>query len=534
MRAGRARAVHLGRRRKPATRPRCGSSSRRTLARRERPRRSLRRPRVEALPEARAATGRPRRSCPGCAGASRSSERQGRPRRRRRRRCWSSSIRNAARRAGGARAPPAPTTSCAPRSGRWCCLRPGRRRRRATLDALARGVPRGLCRLLRALPASRLARPCATPTPVVYLVPGVGMLTFASDKATARIAAEFYVNAINVMRGADGVDSYVGPARAGSLRHRVLAARGGQAAAHAQAQGAGRAGGAGHRRRRRHRRGDGAAAAGRRRLRRADRHRRRGAGRGGAGFVQAASAATWCTRRSADVTDEAGGARPLWQHGRAFGGIDIVVANAGLATAPRPAETSLADWEKNMRRPGQGRVSWSRARRSRLMLAQKLGGSIVTIGSKNALAPRPAPRPTAPPRPPPSISPAASRSRARRTASAPTWSIPTRCCAARGSGAATGARRAPPAWASTKTSSRRPTASARCSSAASIPRTSPRPSFSCRRGARPSRPATSSTSMPATRSPSAVSRPEPQLDFRSARFGRCCSPARGWRPRSGR
>ena len=48
------------------------------------------------------------------------------------------------------------------------------------------------------------------PNAVVYLVPGVGMITFARDKATARIAAEFYVNAINVMRGASGVDTYVG------------------------------------------------------------------------------------------------------------------------------------------------------------------------------------------------------------------------------------------------------------------------------------------------------------------------------------
>jgi hypothetical protein len=39
------------------------------------------------------------------------------------------------------------------------------------------------------------------PNAVVYLVPGVGMITFAKDKATARISAEFYVNAINVMRG---------------------------------------------------------------------------------------------------------------------------------------------------------------------------------------------------------------------------------------------------------------------------------------------------------------------------------------------
>ena len=46
--------------------------------------------------------------------------------------------------------------------------------------------------------------------PVVYLIPGVGMITFAADKATARIAAEFYVNAINVMREAEGVSTYRG------------------------------------------------------------------------------------------------------------------------------------------------------------------------------------------------------------------------------------------------------------------------------------------------------------------------------------
>src|ERR687889_2663448 len=45
---------------------------------------------------------------------------------------------------------------------------------------------------------------------VVYLVPAVGMITFARDKATARIASEFYVNAINVMRGASTVSEYQG------------------------------------------------------------------------------------------------------------------------------------------------------------------------------------------------------------------------------------------------------------------------------------------------------------------------------------
>ena len=52
--------------------------------------------------------------------------------------------------------------------------------------------------------------PMRDPNPVVYLVPGVGMFTFAKDKATARVAAEFYVNAIHVMRGAAGVDEYAG------------------------------------------------------------------------------------------------------------------------------------------------------------------------------------------------------------------------------------------------------------------------------------------------------------------------------------
>src|SRR5271157_3410110 len=52
--------------------------------------------------------------------------------------------------------------------------------------------------------------PMRDPNAVIYLVPGVGMLSFAKDKATARIAAEFYANAINVMRGASSVGRYVG------------------------------------------------------------------------------------------------------------------------------------------------------------------------------------------------------------------------------------------------------------------------------------------------------------------------------------
>ena len=52
--------------------------------------------------------------------------------------------------------------------------------------------------------------PCATANAVIYLVPQVGLISFARDRATARIAAEFYINAINVMRGAAGVSKYKG------------------------------------------------------------------------------------------------------------------------------------------------------------------------------------------------------------------------------------------------------------------------------------------------------------------------------------
>jgi rhamnulose-1-phosphate aldolase/alcohol dehydrogenase len=46
------------------------------------------------------------------------------------------------------------------------------------------------------------------PNPVVIIYPGVGMFTFAKDKQTARVAAEFYINAINVMKGAEAISEY--------------------------------------------------------------------------------------------------------------------------------------------------------------------------------------------------------------------------------------------------------------------------------------------------------------------------------------
>ncbi len=61
---------------------------------------------------------------------------------------------------------------------------------------------------------ARCARPATPamrdPNPVVVLVPGVGQITFAADKTTARLAGEFYRNAINAMRGAEAIGAYVG------------------------------------------------------------------------------------------------------------------------------------------------------------------------------------------------------------------------------------------------------------------------------------------------------------------------------------
>jgi rhamnulose-1-phosphate aldolase/alcohol dehydrogenase len=55
--------------------------------------------------------------------------------------------------------------------------------------------------------------PMRDPNPVVILCPGIGMFTFAKDKQTARVAAEFYINAINVMKGAEAISSYTSLSR---------------------------------------------------------------------------------------------------------------------------------------------------------------------------------------------------------------------------------------------------------------------------------------------------------------------------------
>jgi rhamnulose-1-phosphate aldolase/alcohol dehydrogenase len=223
--------------------------------------------------------------------------------------------------------------------------------------------------------------------PVVYLVPGVGMITFAADKATARIAGEFYVNAINVMRGAASVSTYRGlpEQEAFDIEYWLLEEAKLQRMPKPKAL-AGRValitGGAG---------GIGLATA--RRLMDEgacvvicdiDREALAGAHeelrkKYGADVV----ASSWVdvTREDAVV---AGFRDSAWK----FGGVDICISNAGIASASPVDETSLATWQKNMDILSTGYFLIAR-QAFQLFKTQGVGGSIVFIGSKNALAASP-------------------------------------------------------------------------------------------------------------------------------------------------
>ena len=86
--------------------------------------------------------------------------------------------------------------------------------------------------------------------PAIVLVPGVGMFSFGADKQTARVAGEFYVNAINVMRGAEAVSTYAPIDESEKFRIEYWALEEAKLAADAEAEAAGHPGRAGHRRRR--------------------------------------------------------------------------------------------------------------------------------------------------------------------------------------------------------------------------------------------------------------------------------------------
>jgi len=218
-------------------------------------------------------------------------------------------------------------------------------------------------------------------------VPGVGMITFAKDKATARISGEFYVNAINVMRGASAVDEYQGlpEQEAFDIEYWLLEEAKLQRMPKPKSL-AGRValvtGGAG---------GIGAATA--------ERYLREGACVMLADIDAdaLATAASGLTKRfGADavnsvimnVTDEAAVAAAYADISVAFGGVDILVSNAGIASSAPVEDTTLELWNRNMDILSTGYFLVSREA-FKVMRVQDMGGAIVFVASKNGLAASP-------------------------------------------------------------------------------------------------------------------------------------------------
>ncbi|MFE2462699.1 bifunctional aldolase/short-chain dehydrogenase [Streptomyces sp. NPDC059402] len=216
--------------------------------------------------------------------------------------------------------------------------------------------------------------------PAIVLVPGVGMFSFGKDKQTARVAGEFYVNAINVMRGAEAVSSYAPIEESEKFRIEYWALEEAKlrrmpkpkplATRVALVTGAGS--------------GIGKAIA------------RRLVDEGACVVVadlNAENAAAVAEELGGDdravavrvdVTSEEQIAEAFEAAVLAFGGVDLVVNNAGISVSKPLLETTAKDWDLQHDIMARGSFLVSREA-ARVMTAQELGGDIVYIASKNAV-----------------------------------------------------------------------------------------------------------------------------------------------------
>ncbi|MFE1112970.1 bifunctional aldolase/short-chain dehydrogenase [Streptomyces rochei] len=216
--------------------------------------------------------------------------------------------------------------------------------------------------------------------PAIVLVPGVGMFSFGKDKQTARVAGEFYVNAINVMRGAEAVSTYAPIEESEKFRIEYWALEEAKlrrmprpkalATRVALVTGAGS--------------GIGKAIAGRLVA--------EGAcvvvadlnAENAARVAEELGGADKAVAVTVDVTSEEQIVEAFRTAVLAFGGIDLVVNNAGISVSKPLLETSARDWDLQHDIMARGSFLVSREA-ARVMTAQEMGGDIVYIASKNAV-----------------------------------------------------------------------------------------------------------------------------------------------------
>jgi rhamnulose-1-phosphate aldolase/alcohol dehydrogenase len=231
---------------------------------------------------------------------------------------------------------------------------------------------------------NRYATPDSPPMrgadPAIVLVPGVGMFSYGRDKQTARVAGEFYVNAINVMRGAEAVSTYAPIDESEKFRIEYWALEEAKlrrmpkpkplATRIAFVTGGGS--------------GIGKAIA------------ERLAAEGAcvvvadldAAAAEAVAKGIGTTDKavavSADVSDGAAVAAAMNEAVLAFGGVDLVVNNAGLSISKPLLETTEKDWDLQHDVMAKGSFLVSRAAAA-VLIDQGMGGDIVYISSKNAV-----------------------------------------------------------------------------------------------------------------------------------------------------